>query len=117
MRITLSLCLVLAALLAGCSGCKRATAGQQPAKGRDLFAAACARCHGTEGGGGLAVFDGGPTPRNFRDHAFQTSHTDEQLKKAIVEGKPPGMPPFGTAFDEEQLRSLVEHVRSLDPGN
>jgi hypothetical protein len=27
------------------------------------------------------------------------------------------MPSFGTLFDEAQLRSLVAHVRSLDPEN
>ena len=86
-------------------------------EGRDLFASTCARCHGANGAGGLPVFDGGPSPRNFHDHAFQSERTDEQLKLTIVNGKGTGMPSFGTIFDEQQLRSLVAHVRSLDREN
>jgi len=105
---------VVFALAMGAAGCeKKADAAQ----GRDLFATACARCHGADGYGGLAVFDGGPAPRNFHDHAFQRERTDEQLKLAIMNGKGTGMPSFGTLFDEGQLRSLVAHVRSLDPEN
>jgi cytochrome c oxidase cbb3-type subunit 3 len=87
------------------------------AQGRDLFASTCARCHGANGAGGLPVFDGGPSPRHFHDHTFQNERTDEQLKLTIINGKGTGMPSFGTIFDEQQLRSLVAHVRSFDPEN
>lgn len=112
----LLLCIVVvgAAALAG-AGCKRASAGQASAQGRELFTNACSRCHGTEGGGGLPLYDGGPSPRNFRDHSFHASRSDEQIKSTIVNGKGTGMPPFGTAFDEAQLRELVAQVRSFDP--
>ena len=101
-----------AAVIAGSSaGCeKRADASQ----GRDLFASTCARCHGPDGTGGAPLFDGGPSPRNFHDHAFQQTRTDEQIKLVIMNGKGTGMPQFGTTFDEAQLRSLVAHVRSFD---
>jgi cytochrome c oxidase cbb3-type subunit 3 len=92
---------------------KKADAGQ----GRDLFATMCARCHGADGSGGLPVFDGGPSPRNFHDHAFQRDRTDEQLALTIMNGKGTGMPSFGTIFDERQLRSLVAHVRTFDSEN
>lgn len=105
---------LVAATGASTSACeKKADASQ----GRDLFAVTCARCHGADGSGGLPLFDGGPSPRNFRDHAFQRARTDEQIKLTIMNGKATGMPPFGTLFDEQQLRSLVAHVRSLDPEN
>ncbi len=48
---------------------------------------------------------------------FSATRTDEQLKLTIMNGKGTGMPSFGTLFDEAQLRSLVAHVRSLDPEN
>jgi mono/diheme cytochrome c family protein len=32
-----------------------------------------------------------------------------------VSGKGAAMPPFGTMFDEAQLRALVAEVRSFDP--
>jgi len=105
---------LVAAIGASTTACgKKADAAQ----GRDLFASTCARCHGAEGTGGLPVFDGGPSPRNFHDHAFQQDRTDEQIKLTIMNGKGTGMPSFGTIFDEQQLRSLVAHVRSFDPEN
>jgi len=112
--LTAYACSVVMGLVMGAAGCeKKADAAQ----GRDLFASTCARCHGADGAGGLPLFDGGPAPRNFHDHAFQRERTDEQLKLTIMNGKGTGMPSFGTLFDEGQLRSLVAHVRSLDPEN
>ena len=67
-----------------------------------------------DGSGGLPLFDGNPRPRNFHDHAFQNERTDEQLKLIIVNGKGTGMPSFGVIFDEQQLRSLVAHLRRFD---
>lgn len=105
---------LVAATGASTSACeKKADAAQ----GRDLYTTTCARCHGADGSGGLPVFDGGPSPRNFHDRAFQTDRTDEQLKLTIMNGKGTGMPSFGTIFDEQQLRSLVAHVRSFDSEN
>jgi mono/diheme cytochrome c family protein len=100
----------------GAAGCeKKVSVASDPAAARALFASACARCHGAEGTGGLPLFTGGPSPRNFRDAAFQREHTDEQIRMAIVNGKGPGMPPFGTTFTDAQLTALVTHVRSLAP--
>jgi cytochrome c oxidase cbb3-type subunit 3 len=105
---------LVVATAASSTACEKKT---DAAQGRDLFASTCARCHGANGAGGLPVFDGGPSPRNFHDHAFQNERTDEQLKLTIINGKGTGMPSFGTIFDEQQLRSLVAHVRSFDPEN
>ena len=94
-------------------GCKKSTAAT--ADGPQLFVNACSRCHGTEGAGGLPLYDGGPSPQDFRDHAFQRSRTDEQLKMTIQNGKGAGMPPFGTMFDDAQLDALVATIRGFDP--
>ena len=94
-------------------GCEKKTV--DPAQGKNLFASTCARCHGPEGTGGLPLFDGGPSPRDFHDRAFHASHTDEQIKLTIVNGKGVGMPPFGTTFTDAQLDALVAHVRGFDP--
>lgn len=99
--------MVVTALL----GCQRPTDAEG---GRALFASSCARCHGIDGAGGLPAFDGGPSPRNFRDRAFQATRSDEQIKQTIVNGKGTAMPPFGTLFTDTQLTALVAHVRSLD---
>lgn len=102
-------------LLAASTGCKKSQAAEATPQGKELFASACARCHGQDGSGGFPVVQGGPSPRNFRDHAFHASHSDEQIKNTIINGKPPSMPPFGATFDEAQLRALVTTVRSFDP--
>lgn len=102
-------------LLMTLAGCKKSQAGEASPQGKELFASACARCHGQDGSGGFPVSPGGPSPRNFRDHAFHASHTDDQIKTTIVNGKGTAMPPFGTAFDDAQLRALVSTVRSFDP--
>lgn len=109
---------LVAAGLAALPACQRSDASQQRAArdGRALFESACARCHGAEGTGGLPVSDGGPSPRNFRDRAFQASRSDDELKRTVVEGKGAAMPAFGRTFDEAQLAALVAHVRRFDPG-
>jgi cytochrome c oxidase cbb3-type subunit III len=105
------LLLVLGAL----TGCKKSQAAEASPQGKELFASACARCHGADGTGGFPVTPNGPSPRNFRDHGFQVSHTDDQIKNTIVNGKGTAMPPFGATFDEGQLRALVSTVRGFDP--
>jgi mono/diheme cytochrome c family protein len=102
-------------LLALLAGCKKSQAAEASPQGKELFVSACARCHGQDGTGGFPVSPGGPSPRNFRDHAFQASHTDDQIKNTIVNGKGTAMPPFGATFDDVQLRALVGTVRSFDP--
>jgi mono/diheme cytochrome c family protein len=82
---------------------------------RELFTNACSRCHGQDGAGGLQLWEGGPAPRNFHDHEFQKSRTDEELKQTIRNGKGTGMPPFGSTFDDAQLAALVAQIRSFDP--
>jgi mono/diheme cytochrome c family protein len=106
---------VLLVALAAVVGCKKSQAAEVSPQGKELFASACARCHGQDGTGGFPVTPGGPSPRNFRDHGFQVSHTDDQIKTTIVNGKGTAMPPFGATFDEGQLRALVGTVRSFDP--
>lgn len=97
-----------------CAACKK---GAPSVDGAELYASSCARCHGQYGAGTPQGFVGGglPPARNFRDHEFQKSRTDEQITTTIRRGKGSGMPAFGTAFDDAQLRALVSQVRSFDP--
>ena len=99
-------------LVMGVPACKKSEAATL--ESRELFVNACSRCHGTEGAGGIPAYEGGPAPRNFRDHDFQLSRTDEQLKMTIRNGKGTGMQPFGTTFDDAQLTALVAQIRSFD---
>jgi mono/diheme cytochrome c family protein len=95
-------------------GCTRSEASDA-INGRDLFTATCARCHGTGGSGGLAMWEGGPSPTDFRSHEFQSRRTNVELARAIKLGKPPGMPAFGGTFNDDQIAALVSYVRGLDP--
>jgi mono/diheme cytochrome c family protein len=83
-----------------------------PLSNRGLFLQYCARCHGADGTGG-PVLPGQPTPRNFTDAAFQKDRTDDQLRGAILAGKPPGMPPFGPHLAPAQVDGLVGEVRKF----
>jgi mono/diheme cytochrome c family protein len=78
-----------------------------------LFDSACAKCHGSDGKGGVPSAEGQPAPRNFRDPEFHASRTDDQLKRAIRQGKGP-MPPFGALFDDAQTANLVLYIRSFN---
>jgi mono/diheme cytochrome c family protein len=104
---------IMAAAWLCAAGCRKSSAATLEA--RDLFAATCARCHGVDGAGGEPSTDGGPTPRNFRDHAFQVSHTDEQIRATIKNGKGSMMPPFATVYTDEQIAGLATYVRGFDP--
>lgn len=95
-------------LLVGCN-----TSESQRAEGRQIFAGNCARCHGTNGGGGPPLTDGGPSPRNLRDGEWQKTVSDQQLRQIISRGKPPNMPAFEQALSPENLELVIKYVRSL----
>lgn len=93
--------------------CKKSEA-TAAANGHDLFVATCARCHGAAGAGGLPLWEGGPSPRDLRDHELHAQRTDAQLFEVIKKGKGAGMPPFGGALSDDRIAAIVAHVRSLD---
>lgn len=96
-------------------GCQRkALEGDSHAEAKHLYDSICARCHGSDGRGGVPAAEGQPAPRNFRDATFQAGNTDAQLAQAIKQGKGP-MPPFGALFDDTQTALLVGYIRSFNP--
>lgn len=107
--------LALALVLALTAGCKRKELEQgSQAEAKHLFDSICAKCHGSDGRGGVPAAEGQPAPRNFRDAAFQAEHSDAQLAQVIKQGKGP-MPPFGALFDDSQTTMLVGYIRSFNP--
>jgi mono/diheme cytochrome c family protein len=83
--------------------------GGQPAQsGATLFAQHCAGCHGTDGRG----ISSAGTP-NFTSRDFQAHLTDQQISETIHNGKPNGMPAFGTQFDNQQIAALTAYIRSF----
>jgi mono/diheme cytochrome c family protein len=81
------------------------------ADGSLIYASVCARCHGADGCGGIAVGSIAKA-RNLCDVAFQDSTSDAQIKQTITKGRGM-MPTFGDDYNDEQLSALVRHIRSL----
>lgn len=99
----------------GTTGCQRKEAyGNTSAEAKHLFDSVCAKCHGSDGRGGVPAAEGAPAPRNFCDGSFQASRTDDELKDIIRHGKGT-MPPFKALFDETQTTLLVSYIRGFDP--
>ena len=94
-------------------GCEKKADADRAGR-QNLFATTCARCHGADG---TAAFRSSTAARRRATSTItrsSASHTDEQIKLTIVNGKGVGMPPFGTTFTDAQLDALVAHVRSFD---
>jgi len=54
---------------------------------KQLFSTVCATCHGPNGGGdGPAAASLNPPPQNYADPAWQAKVTDDEIRKAILEG-------------------------------
>ncbi len=88
---------------------------------KQIFSQRCAACHGVDGrGDGPAGAALNPKPRDYTDHAWQTSVSDERLRQVIAQGGPavgksPLMPPNpDLASDRPVLDALVKIVRGFD---
>ena len=82
-----------------------AAVAQAPDAGRGVYDSACARCHGADGNGG----ERGPAMV-----ARLALRTDEGLAALVREGIPAaGMPGF--PLDDETMRALVGHLRTMRP--
>ena len=87
---------------------------------QDVYNNRCVPCHGATGAGeGPAAAALNPKPRNYTDRAWQSSVTDEQLKKAILYGgaavgKSPAMPSQPDLESKpEVLDGLIKIVRAF----
>ena len=125
LTITLALC----AALAACKGDSKsepvpsttsANSAIDMDKAQAIFNERCSACHGTDGKGtGPAAAALNPKPRNYADKAWQTSVTDDQLRKVITlggaaVGKSPIMP-ASPDLDEKPdvVNGLVKIVRKF----
>jgi mono/diheme cytochrome c family protein len=73
--------------VSGAEATAPAAAPGPAAEARKMFRTICASCHGTDGKGdgpGAAALN--PKPRNYSDAAWQSSVTDEDIKKTILMG-------------------------------
>ncbi len=100
-------------------GASAVKAGPGDEEAKKLFETTCTPCHGTSGkGDGPAAAALTPKPRAYGDKAWQSSVTDEQLKKVIKEGGPSvgksaSMPPLPPDTKPEVVDGLVKIVRGF----
>ena len=79
--------------------------GGNASPGAALYASNCARCHGSDGGGGLGPqLSDGKAAEDFPDVADQIAFVSEG------EG---GMPGFGDDLSPAEIRQVVEYTRTL----
>ncbi len=81
------------------------------ARGKTLYEANCAVCHGPQGrGDGPGAAGLNPPPPDLRGAA--SSWSDGQIAAQIQAGRG-AMPPFGGALDDTAIWSVVRYVRRL----
>lgn len=78
-----------------------------------LFGSMCASCHGPTGRG-----DGEGRPpvapiADFTTDDFQSSRSDDDIARAIRDGRGGFMPSFGDRLNSAGVQALVRHVRRL----
>ena len=85
-------------------------------RGERLYAALCAECHGADGRGSWRATLFLIRPGNLADGA-RTGPTDQYLFDLVKHGGAPigrpGMPAFGAAVKDEDIRELVAYMRGL----
>jgi hypothetical protein len=77
-----------------------------------LYNRYCIRCHGVDGRG---VWDIPDVP-NFTNPRWQTSRSDSQLARIIVEGRGAVMPPFRGTLSLEEACAMGRYLRTFVPG-
>ena len=78
------------------------------AEGKVLYDTKCAQCHGKDG----VAKPPGKGSRNFGDPEFQRSSTQEAIAKITAEGKGK-MPPYRAKLNDDQIRAVAAHVKTL----
>jgi mono/diheme cytochrome c family protein len=99
------------ALLTACAGASPA----QPVAAMhaaDIFERACARCHGSDGRGGLPMVANGPRPIDLRDADWQRTRRDDEIVGAIRDGRG-AMPPFHDVLTGSEIAAVAAYVREL----
>jgi mono/diheme cytochrome c family protein len=93
----------------------RAPAGASRAE--RMYVGLCATCHGDDGRGSWRATVFLVRPGDLTDAARMRQHSDPYLFDVIKHGGAPlgrpGMPAFGASLKDEDIRALVDYVRSL----
>jgi mono/diheme cytochrome c family protein len=98
-----------------------AQAGPQAggSSGRTLYINTCSACHGTDGTGAPAASVGFDVPLpDFSDCSFASREPDGDWSWVVREGGPARgfseiMPEFGDALSDDEIQSVLDHVRTF----
>jgi mono/diheme cytochrome c family protein len=120
----IALLVVLVGVGAFAWGVARVSEVPPPAPGASraerIYVGLSATCHGTDGRGSWRATFFLIRPGDLTDPARMRQHTDEYLVEMIKHGGAPfgrpGMPAFGASVKDEDIRALVEYLRSLSGG-
>jgi len=91
-----------------------APVNHEAAAGRGVFQRFCVACHGADGQGS-ALRAQMPAIPDFASSVWQQRRSDSQVTTTILEGKGTAMPTFRGKLDEEEVRNLLAHLRTLAP--
>lgn len=73
--------------------------------GEKMYDAHCADCHGGDGRGG-----GGP---DLADDRWLYGGSDAEVFQSVSQGRPGGMPSWGSDLKEDEIWKVIAYVRSL----
>ena len=86
-------------------------------RGQRIYYALCVSCHGVTGRGSwratLFLVRPGDLSDPVRLHAVSDQYLFDLIKNGGAPIGRPGMPAFGTALADEQIREVVQYVRFL----
>lgn len=91
------------------------------ARARHVYRTKCQVCHGASGAGdGPGAAELEPKPRSYQDSKWQQKTSDEQIRRAILEGGPaiglsPAMPGYPALKSKPEVtEELVQIIRSFE---
>ena len=86
-------------------------------RGQRIYYALCVSCHGVAGRGSWRTTLFLLRPGDLTDEARRSASPDQYLFDLVKNGGAPigrpGMPAFGAALSDEEIRDVVRYVRSL----
>ena len=95
-------------------GDKVSLAVDEIAWGKDLYSTNCMICHRESGKGGKVTIEGKTIKPDDLTSDSLKKHSDEKLFSHVSDGVPDeGMPAFKGKLTDDEIRSIVQHVRSL----
>jgi len=85
--------------------------GSQVGRGRGVFVANCARCHGSDGLGHTSMGEMTEAP-NLTDAAWQARRSNARMIASVTNGRGE-MPAFKRKLSRQEIAAAVAYVRTL----